>query len=112
MAKRGKNTAGGQAYMNRARQALAKVTGNPELESQAAQLRVQISAEPPVQPPVTAPSPERILRTRVNSLWEDGKYQQAMQLVDQILAASPDLQEALLWKKKIRASQEAEARAQ
>ena len=65
-----------------------------------------------VTQPVTAQPPERILRTRVNSLWEDGKYQQAMYLVDQILATSPNHEGALLWKKKIRASQEAEARAQ
>ena len=118
LAKLGKGDAEWQLHADRARKALAEVTGSLELESQAAQLRLQLSqpvahpATPPVAPPVTNLSAERILRTRVNSLWEDGKYQQAMQLVDQILASSPNHQEALLWKKKIRASQDAEARVQ
>ena len=55
------------------------------------------------------PSAELILRGRVRSLWESGKYAQAMALVDQILAENPDHAEARSWKKKIRAAQEAEA---
>jgi len=73
-------------------------------------MRLQLGE--PAKPPVTGPTPEQILRTRVNSLWQDGKYEQATQVVDQILASSPNHPQALFWKKKIRASQEAEARAQ
>jgi hypothetical protein len=110
----GKPAAEWQSHIDRARTALSGVTGRPELESHAAQLRLQLTepVAPRVTPPVTLQPPERILRTRVNSLWEDGKYQQAMQLVDQILAASPNHEDALTWKRRIRASQEAEARAQ
>jgi len=90
-----------------------------------------ISAAPvpvPVQPPEAAPSqpapqasavspvvvevqpaPEVILRGQVKSLWETGRYAQALKLVDAILAENPTHPEARAWKKKIRAAQDAEA---
>ena len=55
------------------------------------------------------PAPETILRGQVKSLWEAGKYSQAMRLVDAILDENPDQAEARAWKKKIRAAQDAEA---
>jgi hypothetical protein len=42
-------------------------------------------------------------------LWEAGQYDAAMTIVNQILASSPNNEEAQTWKTKIRASQEAEA---
>jgi tRNA A-37 threonylcarbamoyl transferase component Bud32 len=110
----GKPAAELEPHLENARKALANVTGSPELESQAAQMRLQLGepVKPPGGPAAPGPTPEQILRTRVNSLWQDGKYEQATQVVDQILASSPNHPGALFWKKKIRASQEAEARAQ
>jgi hypothetical protein len=55
------------------------------------------------------PAPEVILRGQVKSLWEAGRYSQALVLVDGILAENPTLAEARAWRKKIRAAQEAEA---
>ena len=55
------------------------------------------------------PAPEVILRGQVKSLWETGKYAQALKLVDAILADNPAQAEARAWKKKIRAAQDAEA---
>jgi type IV secretory pathway VirB10-like protein len=55
------------------------------------------------------PSPGEILRGQVKPLWESGKYDQALRLVNGILADTPDQAEALAWKKKIRAAQQAEA---
>jgi hypothetical protein len=74
-------------------------------------------APPQPAPPTSAvapivevmPAPEVILRGQVKSLWEAGKYSQALTLVDRILADNPALPEARAWKKKIRAAQEAEA---
>jgi hypothetical protein len=75
------------------------------------------SAQPQTLPQATAvspvievrPAPEAILRGQVKSLWEAGKYGQALGLVDTILAENPTLAEARAWKKKIRAAQDAEA---
>jgi hypothetical protein len=55
------------------------------------------------------PAPEVILRGQVKSLWETGRYAQALKLVDAILAENPTHSEARAWKKKIRAAQDAEA---
>ena len=68
-------------------------------------------AQPPAAAPVVEvkPAPEAILRGQVKSLWEAGKYAQALALVDGILAENPAQAEARAWKKKIRAAQEAEA---
>jgi len=77
-----------------------------------------VEAAPPQPAPQTTvvsplvevkPAPEVILRGQVKSLWETGKYSQALTLVDSILAENPTQAEARAWKKKIRAAQEAEA---
>jgi hypothetical protein len=71
--------------------------------------------QPVAQTPAAAqvvevkPAPEAILRGQVKSLWEAGKYSQALGLVEAILAENPTHGEARAWKKKIRAAQEAEA---
>lgn len=103
----GKPAADWQPHMERAKQALAAVTGAPALDAPAAELRREIAESAP--PSGAAVAAERILRGRVNSLWEAGQYADAMALVDQVLALSPRNSEALAWKNKIRASQEAEA---
>ena len=46
---------------------------------------------------------------QVKSLWESGRYGQATELVNAILAANPANTEARAWRKKIRAAQQAEA---
>ena len=68
----------------------------------------------PVEPAVAAPenlepSPKQILSGPVRSLWESGKYAQALGLVNQVLAADPENADARAWKKKIRDAQAAEA---
>ena len=71
--------------------------------------------QPVAQTPAVAeivevkPAPEVILRGQVKSLWEGGKYSQALGLVEAILAENPNHSEARAWKKKIRAAQDAEA---
>jgi hypothetical protein len=45
----------------------------------------------------------------VRSLWESGRYAEALALVNQVLVNNPDNAEARVWKKKIRDAQEAEA---
>jgi len=71
------------------------------------------ASEPAEPPPAAAenlePSPKQILSGPVRSLWESGKYAQALGLVNQVLAANPDNTEARAWKKKIRDAQAAEA---
>ncbi len=64
---------------------------------------------PAVEAPVPQRSQEQIHIGRVKSLWELGKYSQAMALVDQVLADNPDSTAARSWKKKIRAAQQAES---
>ena len=63
-----------------------------------------VAEEAPAQP-----APEQILRGQVRQLWEAGQYAQAMHLVDEVLVDSPANAEARVWKKKIRAAQDAEA---
>jgi hypothetical protein len=71
--------------------------------------------QPAAQTPAVAeavevkPGPEVILRGQVKSLWEAGRYSQALGLVEAILAENPNHSEARAWKKKIRAAQDAEA---
>jgi hypothetical protein len=55
------------------------------------------------------PSDEQVLLSQVKALWASGKYAQALEKVDDLLAAHPDHMEARIWKKKIRSAQEAEA---
>jgi len=45
----------------------------------------------------------------VKAFWASGKYAQALEKVNEILAADPENLEGRVWKKKIRAAQEAEA---
>lgn len=54
-------------------------------------------------------SAKQILNGPVRTLWESGRYSQAMTLVDRILSADPADEAALAWKKKIREAQAAEA---
>jgi serine/threonine protein kinase len=54
-------------------------------------------------------SARQTLNGPVRSLWESGKYNAALALVDQVLANSPTNEEARGWRKKIRAAQAAEA---
>jgi serine/threonine-protein kinase len=101
----------------------------PAAAVQAATPAAEVKAvPPPAPPPVPAeeaavpkptpektkaephePSPGEVLRGQVKPLWESGKYDQALRLVNGILADTPDQAEALAWKKKIRAAQQAEA---
>jgi serine/threonine protein kinase len=68
-------------------------------------------AVPPVavEAPKTQGSAEKMLTEQVGALWESGDYGQALTLVNAILAAEPENAEAVAWKKKIRAAQDAEA---
>jgi eukaryotic-like serine/threonine-protein kinase len=61
------------------------------------------------KPAPVEPSPADILRGKVKPLWESGKYEQALKVVNDVLADDPHQVEALAWKKKIRAAQDAEA---
>ena len=74
---------------------------------------LSIKTEPPAAKLAPAPAPQQAPRPiqfdEVRSLWQSGKYAQAMELVDSILVASPTSSEARAWKKKIRAAQDAEA---
>jgi eukaryotic-like serine/threonine-protein kinase len=54
-------------------------------------------------------SARQTLRGPVRSLWESGRYGEALALVDQVLANNPNNAEARSWKKKVRDAQEAEA---
>jgi eukaryotic-like serine/threonine-protein kinase len=54
-------------------------------------------------------SARQTLHGPVRSLWESGRYAEAMALVNQVLANNPGNAEARVWKKKIRDAQEAEA---
>ncbi|MGD0437916.1 MAG: serine/threonine-protein kinase [Bryobacteraceae bacterium] len=63
----------------------------------------------PVEQETKEPSASQILRFRVKPLWEAGKYSEAMEEVNQALAADPGSAEARIWKKRILAAQDAEA---
>jgi hypothetical protein len=54
-------------------------------------------------------SAKQTLHGPVRSLWESGRYAEALALVNQVLVNNPDNAEARVWKKKIRDAQEAEA---
>jgi serine/threonine-protein kinase len=81
-------------------------------------------APPPAPPVARAPkhaepepdeavNPEipakQILNGPVRTLWESGRYAQALGLVNQVLATDPTNEDARNWKKKIREAQAAEA---
>ena len=93
----------------------AAVTAPAETVSVPIQAVDAAPAQPVLAPPAAPrvvevkPAPEVILRGQVRSLWEAGKYSQALALVDAILTENPTLPEARAWKKKIRAAQDAEA---
>jgi serine/threonine protein kinase len=55
------------------------------------------------------PASDQASLDQVKSLWESGRYGQATELVNTILAANPANTEARAWRKKIRAAQQAEA---
>ncbi len=54
-------------------------------------------------------SAKQTLNGPVRSLWESGRYAEALALVNQVLANDPNNDAARAWKKKIRDAQEAEA---
>jgi hypothetical protein len=62
-----------------------------------------------VETPKPDGSADKMLTDQVDALWQSGEYDQAMKLVDAIIAAEPGNTQAAAWKKKIRAAQEAEA---
>jgi hypothetical protein len=64
---------------------------------------------PASEPAPAKPSDEQVQLNQVKALWASGKYAQAMEKVDDLLTAHPDYMEGRIWKKKIRAAQEAEA---
>jgi len=59
-----------------------------------------------VNPEVSA---KQILNGPVRTLWESGRYAQALALVNQVLAKDSNDEDARSWKKKIREAQAAEA---
>ena len=80
--------------------------------------------EPPAASQVRAPKPEepaaddvvnpevsakQILNGPVRTLWESGRYAQAMALVNKVLTQDPTNEDARSWKQKIREAQAAEA---
>ena len=79
-------------------------------EPAATQVRVpkpeEAAPEEAVNPEVSAP---QILNGPVRTLWESGRYAQALALVNQVLSSDPTNENARSWKKKIREAQAAEA---
>ncbi len=59
-----------------------------------------------VNPEISA---KQILNGPVRTLWESGRYAQALALVNRVLASDPSNEDARSWKKKIREAQAAEA---
>lgn len=59
-----------------------------------------------VSPEVSA---RQVLNGPVRTLWESGRYAQALALVNQVLANEPGNDDARIWKKKLREAQAAEA---
>jgi hypothetical protein len=107
-------------------QASQRKSEAPEVQNTVAPVPVPTAVPPVEAPPQPVPqpvaqtpavaevvevkaAPEVILRGQVKSLWEAGKYSQALGLVEAILAENPTHGEARAWKKKIRAAQDAEA---
>jgi len=68
------------------------------------------AVEAPPAPQAGAPkfSEDQTLN-QVKSLWASGKYALALERVNELLTAHPESMEGRIWKKKIRAAQEAEA---
>jgi hypothetical protein len=117
----------GMLLSRQSSQASQRKSEAPAVQNTAAPVPVPIAVQPveaappqavpqpvPQTPAVSEvvevkPLPDVILRGQVKSLWEAGKYSQALGLVEAILAENPTHSEARAWKKKIRAAQEAEA---
>jgi serine/threonine protein kinase len=115
------------------RQSMHASQSNPRAQAQApASTIVQPTSAPAVQQPIASPAPQapmpaavealpasdptpvkpsddQVLLGQVKALWASGKYAQALEKVDDLLAAHPDHMEGRIWKKKIRAAQDAEA---
>jgi hypothetical protein len=68
--------------------------------------REEPAPEEVVNPEVPA---KQILNGPVRTLWESGRYAQALGLVNKVLATDATNEDALSWKKKIREAQAAEA---
>ena len=68
--------------------------------------REEPAPEEVVNPEVPA---KQILNGPVRTLWESGRYAQALGLVNRILVSDPNNDDALSWRKKIREAQAAEA---
>jgi serine/threonine-protein kinase len=64
---------------------------------------------PPATPAAAPKSSEDQTLNQVKSLWASGKYALALEKVNDLLTAHPESMEGRIWKKKIRAAQEAEA---
>jgi len=107
----------------RASQSRTRVPPAPSAAPEQVAKPVPIKPQPPA-PEARAPKPEendkavtvnteasakQILNGPVRTLWESGRYSQALALVDRVLSADPAEESALAWKKKIREAQAAEA---
>ena len=89
-----------------------------------APIETRSSPPPPAPPEIRAPkheepapeevvnpeiSAKQVLNGPVRTLWESGRYAQALALVNQVLTTDPANEDARTWKKKIREAQAAEA---
>jgi serine/threonine protein kinase len=76
----------------------------------APEARAPKHAEPPPEEVVNPEVPaKQILNGPVRTLWESGRYAQALALVNQVLAKDSNDEDARTWRKKIREAQAAEA---
>jgi len=102
---------------NAAASTAARPLANPQVATPAgsanAPAQEPTSAKPGQSGPIDIGNPafsaKQTLHGPVRSLWESGRYAEALALVNQVLADDPDNAEARTWKKKIRDAQEAEA---
>jgi len=90
--------------------AVVKPVAPPRPEPPAAESHAAKAEQPPADNPTNPEvSVKQILNGPVRTLWESGRYGQAMAYVNQVLAVDPMNEEARAWKKKIREAQAAEA---
>ena len=87
----------------------AAAVQQPAAPAPQAPMPVATEALPVSEPAAAKPSDDQVLLGQVKALWASGKYAQALEKVDDLLAAHPDHMEGRIWKKKIRAAQDAEA---
>jgi eukaryotic-like serine/threonine-protein kinase len=91
------------------------VTAGPPKTTLSTGTRSQAAAPSPSASPAASDTPDpnhpsgQASLDQVKSLWESGRYSQAIELVNAILAGDPANAEARAWKRKIRAAQQAEA---